>query len=100
VFIRGFRAKRILSFYKRMKAFAEHQPDNPDNEPDSTIELVREPDVPEVSALSVQRNTRLISFQHRDPLVGVLDYIAEVSPGILPLSDCSSDSSSDLRIRN
>lgn len=66
-----------------MKAFAEHQPDNPDNEPDSSIELVREPDVPEVSASSAQRSTRLMYFQHRDPLVGVLDYIAEVSYGIL-----------------
>lgn len=31
-----------------MKAFAENLPDDPDNEPDSSIELVREPDVPEV----------------------------------------------------
>ncbi|KAF8493446.1 hypothetical protein F5888DRAFT_1724104 [Russula emetica] len=64
VFIRGFRAKRILSFYKKMKAFAENLPDDPDNEPDSSIELVREPDVPE----------------YRDPLIGVLDYIAEQAP--------------------
>ena len=83
-----------------MKAFAEHQPDDPDNEPDSSIELVREPDVPEVSALSAQHRTRLMSLQHRDPLIGVLDYIAEVSPGILSLSGRSSYSSSELRIRN
>jgi hypothetical protein len=56
VFIRGFRAKRIFSFYKRMKAFAEHLPDNPDNEPDSSIELVREPDIPEVGTPSAQRS--------------------------------------------
>jgi hypothetical protein len=31
-----------------------------------------------------------MSLQHRDPLIGVLDYIAEVSPGIHYLSDCSS----------
>jgi len=64
VFIRGFRAKRILSFYKKIHAFAEHLPDNPDREPESSIELVREPDIPE----------------HRDPLIGVLDYIVEQSP--------------------
>jgi hypothetical protein len=56
VFIRGFRAKRILNFYKRMKAFAEPLPDNPDNEPDSSIELVREPDIPEVGAPFTQRS--------------------------------------------
>ena len=50
MFIRGFRAKRILNFYKKMKAFAENLPDDPDNEPDSSIELVREPDVPEVGS--------------------------------------------------
>lgn len=51
MFIRGFRAKRILNFYKRMKAFAENPPDDRDNEPDSSIELVREPDVPEVGCI-------------------------------------------------
>jgi hypothetical protein len=56
VFIRGFRAKRILSFYKKMKAFAEHPQDDPDNEPESSIELVREPSVPEVGASSVERS--------------------------------------------
>jgi len=45
-----------------MKAFAEHHPDDPDNEPDSSIELVREPDVPEVSASSIQRSTGLMSL--------------------------------------
>jgi hypothetical protein len=39
-----------------MKAFAEPLPDNPDNEPESSIELVREPDVPEVGASSAQRS--------------------------------------------
>ena len=56
MFIRGFRAKRILNFYKKMKAFAEHAPDDPDNDPESSIELVREPDVPEVGASSVDRS--------------------------------------------
>ena len=52
MFIRGFRAKRILSFYRKMKAFAENLPDDPDNEPDSSIELIREPDVPEVGCVT------------------------------------------------
>jgi hypothetical protein len=56
VFIRGFRAKRILNFYKKMKAFAENHPDDPDNDPESSIELVREPDVPEVGASSAERS--------------------------------------------
>jgi hypothetical protein len=56
VFIRGFRAKRILNFYKKMKAFAENLPDDPDNDPESSIELIREPDVPKVGASSVERN--------------------------------------------
>ncbi|KAI0298654.1 hypothetical protein B0F90DRAFT_681103 [Multifurca ochricompacta] len=56
VFIRGFRAKRILPFYTKMKAFAEHRPDDPDNEPEPSIELVREPDVPEVDTLAFQHS--------------------------------------------
>ena len=86
VFIRGFRAKRIFNL-KKIEAFAEHQPDNPDNEPDSSLELVREPRVPGVSELSVQCSTRLMSSQYRDPLIGALDYIAEVSSNIFSLSD-------------
>lgn len=39
-----------------MKAFAEPLPDNPDNEPDSSIELVREPDIPEVGTPSARRS--------------------------------------------
>ena len=39
-----------------MKAFAENLPDDPDNDPESSIELVREPDVPEVGASSVERS--------------------------------------------
>ena len=35
-----------------MKAFAENLPDDPDNEPDSSIELIREPDVPEVGCVT------------------------------------------------
>ncbi|KAI9438727.1 hypothetical protein H4582DRAFT_194462 [Lactarius indigo] len=64
VFIRGFRAKRILVF-KTLKAAAELRPNNPDNGPESSTELLREPTIPD----------------YRDPLIGILDYIAEVSPG-------------------
>jgi hypothetical protein len=52
VFLRGFRAKRIILNYKRMKAFAEHLPDDPDNEPEASIELIREPNVPKVGTSS------------------------------------------------
>lgn len=71
-----------------MKAFAENLPDDPDNEPDSSIELVREPDVPEVGCVSSdERSDRTYkSPQYRDPLIGVLDYIAEVSRSILGLT--------------
>jgi hypothetical protein len=62
VFIRGFRAKRILNFYKKMKAFAENVPDDPDNDPESSIELVREPDVPEVGASSIERGDETYAF--------------------------------------
>ncbi|KAI9456373.1 hypothetical protein BJY52DRAFT_1276518, partial [Lactarius psammicola] len=67
VFLRGFCVKRILPFFKTLKAAAEPRPDNEDNEPESSIELLREPTVPD----------------YRDPLIGILDYIAEVSPDIL-----------------
>jgi hypothetical protein len=68
VFLRGFRAKRILPFFKTsLKAAAEPRPDSPDNEPGSLIELLREP------AMS----------DYRDPLIGVLDYIAEVSSDVI-----------------
>lgn len=62
MFIRGFRAKRILNFYKKMKAFAENVPDDPDNDPESSIELVREPDVPEVGASSIERGDGTYAF--------------------------------------
>ena len=55
VFLRGFRAKRILTFFKTLKAAAGPQPDDPDNEPESSIELLREPAIPDVGMLSIQR---------------------------------------------
>ncbi|KAF8267554.1 hypothetical protein EI94DRAFT_1730277 [Lactarius quietus] len=61
VFIRGFTAKRIFYFFKRLKAAAEPGPDDLDNVPESSIELARKPGVPE----------------YRNPLMGILDFIAE-----------------------
>lgn len=45
-----------------MKAFAENVPDDPDNDPESSIELVREPDVPEVGVSSVERGDGTYTF--------------------------------------
>ncbi|KAH9041179.1 hypothetical protein EDB84DRAFT_963989 [Lactarius hengduanensis] len=60
VFIRGFRAKRILVF-KTLKAAAGPRPDDPDNEPESSIELVREPTIPEtISPNNVQTRSWLL----------------------------------------
>ncbi|KAH9074228.1 hypothetical protein EDB83DRAFT_2549694 [Lactarius deliciosus] len=61
---RGFRVKRILPYFKTLKAAAEPGPDDPDNDPESSIELARQPAVP----------------KYRDPLIGVLDFIAEQCP--------------------
>ncbi|KAI9450046.1 hypothetical protein BJY52DRAFT_207256 [Lactarius psammicola] len=65
VFIRGFRAKRIfLGLYTGLRAAAEPRPDSPDRRRDGEMEVTRVPNVP----------------SYRDPLVGVLDYIAEKCP--------------------
>ncbi|KAI0249449.1 hypothetical protein BJV78DRAFT_695952 [Lactifluus subvellereus] len=64
VFIRGFRAKRILFYTALLKAAAEPLPDDPDNRREDEIQVTRVPEVP----------------NYRDPLVGVLDYIAEKCP--------------------
>lgn len=62
VFIRGFRAKRIfLGLYTGLRAAAEPLPDDPDRRRDGEMQVTRVPNVP----------------SYRDPLVGVLDYIAE-----------------------
>ncbi|KAI0285934.1 hypothetical protein BGY98DRAFT_1173350 [Russula aff. rugulosa BPL654] len=63
VFIKGLRAKRILFRPKRMRAAAEPSPDDPDDSRDDEVQ---------VSRLGVPGASK-----YRDPLVGVLDYIAE-----------------------
>ncbi|KAI0249456.1 hypothetical protein BJV78DRAFT_696637 [Lactifluus subvellereus] len=63
VFIRGFRGRRLL-FYTFLKAAAEPLPDDPDNRREDEIQVTRVPNVP----------------SYRDPLIGVLDYIAEKCP--------------------
>jgi hypothetical protein len=45
--------KRILPLFRRLRAAAEPRPDDPDNDPESFIELVRQPAVPEVGMPSV-----------------------------------------------
>ncbi|KAF8496689.1 hypothetical protein F5888DRAFT_1701790 [Russula emetica] len=64
VFIRGFRAKRILFWTRPLQAAAEPLPDDPDNRSDDEIQVTEVPGVP----------------NYRDPLIGVLDYIVEVRP--------------------
>lgn len=86
VFIRGFRAKRIFSSYNKVKAISENVSDHPDDDPESSTRLVQEPDVPEVGASAVEQATGLMSLQYRDPLIGVLEYIAEVSWSIQRLT--------------
>ncbi|KAH9060466.1 hypothetical protein EDB87DRAFT_1616089 [Lactarius vividus] len=57
VFIRGFRAKRIRPFFRMtLKAAAEPGPDDFDNDPESSIEPVQRPAVPEVGMSSAERS--------------------------------------------
>ena len=51
VFIRGFRAKRVLFWTKPMRAAAEPLPDDPDNRRDDEIQVTRVPDGPKVGNL-------------------------------------------------
>ncbi|KAH9991037.1 hypothetical protein BJV77DRAFT_560962 [Russula vinacea] len=63
VFIRGFRARRVF-LWTRLKGAADPLPDDPDNTREDEIQVTRVPDVP----------------SYRDPLTGVLDYLAEKCP--------------------
>ena len=51
VFIRGFRAKRILFWGRRIRAAAGPRPDDPDNRREDEIQVSRVPGTPEVSIL-------------------------------------------------
>jgi hypothetical protein len=51
VFIRGFRAKRVLFWTKSMRAAAEPRPDDPYNRRDDEIQVTRVADGPEVCNL-------------------------------------------------
>jgi len=65
VFIRGFRAKRVFLWpWPGLRGAAGSHPDKPDNIPEDEIQVTRVPDIP----------------SYRDPLVGMLDYIAEKCP--------------------
>jgi len=70
VYIRGFRAKRVFFWTRSIRAAAEPRPDDPDNTHEDEIQISGIPDAP----------------KYRDPLVGVLDYIAEKCP-----EDCAED---------
>ncbi|KAI0282668.1 hypothetical protein BC826DRAFT_274337 [Russula brevipes] len=61
VFIRGFRAKRVLSQIG-FQSTARPLPEDPDRIREDDMQMTQTPDVP----------------NYRDPLMGVLDYIAEV----------------------
>jgi len=66
IFIRGFRAKRILFRIRPIRAAAEPLPDDPDNLKDQEDEI-------QVTRVSDPPN-------YRDPLTAILDYIAENCP--------------------
>ena len=51
VFIKGFRAKRVFFFRRRIQAAAEPQPDDPDNRSDDEIQVTRAPGYSRVSSL-------------------------------------------------
>ncbi|KAI9513321.1 hypothetical protein F5148DRAFT_1157714 [Russula earlei] len=70
VFIRGFRAKRVFFWTRPFRAAAEPILDDPDNHHEDGIQVSRISNAPE----------------YRDPLTGVLDYIAEKCP-----EDCADD---------
>jgi len=61
VFIRGFRAKRKI-FYIKLRGAAEPRPDDPDNCREDEVQVMRIPD----------------DSSSHDPLIGVLNYIAQV----------------------
>jgi hypothetical protein len=48
VFIRGFRAKRVLFWTRPIQAAAEPLPDDPDNRSDDEIQVIEVPGVPKV----------------------------------------------------
>ncbi len=59
VFIRGFRAKRVLFWTKPMRAAAEPLPDDPDNRRDDEIQVTRVPDGPKVGILHCELMVRV-----------------------------------------
>ncbi len=48
VFIRGFRAKRVLFWGKRIRAAAKPRPDDPDNRREDEIQVSQVPGAPKV----------------------------------------------------
>ena len=68
-----------------MRAAAEPLPDDPDGRQEDEIQVTRIPDSSKVSIIlrKVKGKESLTPrHQYRDPLSGVLDYIAEVRPPV------------------
>ena len=82
MFIRGFRAKRIFFRTRPIQAAAEPLPDDPDNSREDEIQVTRIPNVSEVCLFleAIVKGSLKPWYQHRDPLIGILDYIVEVRP--------------------
>ncbi len=55
VFIKCFRAKRILFWAKQVRAAAESLPDDPENSQDDEIQVTQVPGVSNVGSLSSAR---------------------------------------------
>ena len=64
VFVRGFRAKRVLFWTKPMRAAAEPRPDDPDNHRDDEIQVTRVADQVRFACFlcNIFRKHRLESF--------------------------------------
>lgn len=61
MFIRGFRAKRVL-IWTRLKGAAGPRPDEPRDGQEDEIQVTRVPDVPSVSNFSAMRTEHDVSF--------------------------------------
>ena len=53
VFIKGFRAKRVFFFGRRIRAAAEPLPDDPDSSRDDEIQVTQVPGAPKVGNIRI-----------------------------------------------
>ena len=66
-----------------MRAAAEPLPDDPDDHREDELQVTRIPDSSKVSIILyyvMGKESLTPWYQYRDPLVGILDYIIQVSP--------------------